>query len=104
LRHNDPVSTGRRQRRRRLIKKLSETTDHSEGNFHFAANASVPPYSPFFPGAYHTAPAASSPSASPRGTSHRCRAKCSRSRRRKRQIVDAFFNAAFECRKTRLSY
>src|SRR5260370_18176648 len=38
----------------RLIKKLSETTEHSEGNFHFAANASVPPYSAFFPGAYHT--------------------------------------------------
>jgi uncharacterized protein (UPF0210 family) len=38
----------------RVIKKLSETTEHSEGNFHFAANASVPPYSPFFPGAYHT--------------------------------------------------
>src|SRR6202023_1519385 len=38
----------------RVIKKLSQTTDHSEGNFHFAANASVPPYSAFFPGAYHT--------------------------------------------------
>jgi uncharacterized protein len=38
----------------RIIKKLSETTDHSEGNFHLAANASVPPYSPFFPAAYHT--------------------------------------------------
>jgi uncharacterized protein len=38
----------------RVIKKLSETTDHSEGNFHFAAIASVPPYSPFFPAAYHT--------------------------------------------------
>src|SRR5580700_200667 len=38
----------------RVIKKLSETTEHSEGNFHFAAIASVPPYSPFFPAAYHT--------------------------------------------------
>ena len=38
----------------RVIKKLSETTVHSEGNFHFAAIASVPPYSPFFPAAYHT--------------------------------------------------
>ena len=38
----------------RVIKKLSETTGHSEGNFHFAANANVPPYAPFFPGAYHT--------------------------------------------------
>ncbi len=38
----------------RVMKKLSETTDHSEGNFHFAASANVPPYSPFFPAAYHT--------------------------------------------------
>jgi uncharacterized protein (UPF0210 family) len=38
----------------RVMKKLSETTEHSEGNFHFAANANVPPYAPFFPGAYHT--------------------------------------------------
>lgn len=38
----------------RVIKKLSEATEHSEGNFHFAAIASVPPYSPFFPAAYHT--------------------------------------------------
>jgi uncharacterized protein len=38
----------------RVIKKLSETTEHSEGNFHFAAIASMPPYSPFFPAAYHT--------------------------------------------------
>jgi hypothetical protein len=37
-----------------VIKKLAESTSHSEGNFHFAALASVPPYSPFFPAAYHT--------------------------------------------------
>lgn len=36
------------------IKGLADTTAHSEGNFHFAAIASVPPYSPFFPAAYHT--------------------------------------------------
>ena len=38
----------------RVMKKLSETTEHSEGNFHFAINANVPPYAAFFPGAYHT--------------------------------------------------
>lgn len=37
-----------------VIKSLADTTPHSEGNFHFAAIASVPPYSPFFPAAYHT--------------------------------------------------
>jgi uncharacterized protein len=38
----------------RSIKGLADTTAHSEGNFHFAAIAGVPPYSPFFPAAYHT--------------------------------------------------
>ena len=38
----------------RVIKKLADTTPHSESNFRFAAIASVPPYSPFFPAAYHT--------------------------------------------------
>jgi uncharacterized protein (UPF0210 family) len=38
----------------RVVKTLSESTPHSEGNFRFAALASVPPYSPFFPAAYHT--------------------------------------------------
>jgi uncharacterized protein len=37
----------------RVIKSLSET-ERSEGNFRFAAIASMPPYSPFFPAAYHT--------------------------------------------------
>jgi len=38
----------------RTVKKLADTTPRSEGNFRFAAIASVPPYSPFFPAAYHT--------------------------------------------------
>ncbi len=38
----------------RVMKQLSEHTPHSEGNFHFAAIANVPAYSPFFPAAYHT--------------------------------------------------
>jgi uncharacterized protein len=37
----------------RVMKKL-ETTEHSQGNFHFAAIAMVPPLTPFFPAAYHT--------------------------------------------------
>jgi uncharacterized protein (UPF0210 family) len=38
----------------RVIKKLADSTPHSEGNFHFAALASVPPNAPFFPAAYLT--------------------------------------------------
>lgn len=37
----------------RVIKKL-EDTQHSQGNFKFAAIALVPPLTPFFPGSYHT--------------------------------------------------
>ncbi|MGC2752839.1 MAG: DUF711 family protein, partial [Candidatus Acidiferrum sp.] len=37
----------------RVMKKL-EDTDHSQGNFRFAAIAMVPPLTPFFPAAYHT--------------------------------------------------
>jgi len=38
----------------RVMKKLEETTEHSQGNFRFAAIAMVPPLTPFFPAAYHT--------------------------------------------------
>jgi len=37
----------------RVMKKLEET-EHSQGNFRFAAIALVPPLTPFFPAAYHT--------------------------------------------------
>lgn len=37
-----------------VIKKLSDGTVHSEGNFRFAAIASVPQATPFFPAAYLT--------------------------------------------------
>jgi uncharacterized protein (UPF0210 family) len=81
----------------RLIKKLSETTDHSEGNFHFAANASVPPYSPFFPGAYHTGAgrqfAIGLASAGLLTTAAQNAPDLAAA---KRQIVDAFYNAAFD--------
>src|SRR3989475_12953847 len=38
----------------RIMKKLEETTEHSQGNFRFATIAMVPPLTPFFPAAYHT--------------------------------------------------
>jgi len=38
----------------RVMKKLENVTDHSQGNFRFAAIAMVPPLTPFFPAAYHT--------------------------------------------------
>ena len=37
----------------RVMKKLEET-EHSQGNFRFAATAMVQPLTPFFPAAYHT--------------------------------------------------
>jgi len=81
----------------RIIKKLSETTAHSEGNFHFAANASVPPYSPFFPGAYHTGSgrqfAIGLASAGLVTTAAQNAPDLTAARR---QIIDAFFNAAFD--------
>jgi len=81
----------------RVIKKLSETTEHSEGNFHFAANASVPPYSPFFPGAYHvgggTQFAIGLASAGLLTTAAQNAPDLIAARR---QIIDAFFTAAFD--------
>ncbi len=38
----------------RLMKKLSETTEHSQGNFRFAATAMVPQLTPFFPASWHS--------------------------------------------------
>jgi uncharacterized protein (UPF0210 family) len=38
----------------RVMKRLEESTLHSQGNFHFAAIAMVPPLTPFFPAAYHS--------------------------------------------------
>jgi len=37
----------------RVMKRLQET-EHSQGNFKFAAIALVPPLTPFYPGSYHT--------------------------------------------------
>jgi uncharacterized protein (UPF0210 family) len=81
----------------RVMKKLSQTTDHSEGNFHFAANASVPPYSPFFPGAYHTGAgrqfAIGLASAGLLTSAAQNAPDLAASRR---QILDAFVSAAFD--------
>jgi uncharacterized protein (UPF0210 family) len=37
-----------------LVKYVSEHSPHSQGTFNFAATAMLKPYSPFFPGSYHT--------------------------------------------------
>ena len=38
----------------RVMKKLENSTPHSQGNFSFSAIAMVPPLTPFYPGSYHT--------------------------------------------------
>jgi uncharacterized protein len=37
-----------------LVKYVSEHSPHSQGNFNFTATAMLNPFSPFFPGSYHT--------------------------------------------------
>jgi hypothetical protein len=37
----------------RLIKTVSERSEHGQGNLNFAAIAMLKPYGPFYPGAYH---------------------------------------------------
>lgn len=81
----------------RVMKKLSESTEHSEGNFRFAANANVPPYAAFFPGAYHTGNgnqfAIGLASAGLVTTAVENAPDLATARRR---IIDAFFSAAFD--------
>src|ERR1700694_1572361 len=38
----------------RVMKKLEESTLHSQGNFSFSAIAMAPPLTPFYPGSHHT--------------------------------------------------
>ena len=49
----DGVRWGAVKAAARVIRKLSETTEHGQGNFHFSALAMVPPLTPFYPGSYH---------------------------------------------------
>ncbi|MGA8154446.1 MAG: DUF711 family protein [Terriglobales bacterium] len=42
------------RRAARLVKYLEDNSPHSRGNFKFAGIAMVAPYTPFFPGSYHT--------------------------------------------------
>ena len=81
----------------RVMKKLSATTDHSEGNFHFAASANVPPYSPFFPAAFHTGGghqfSIGLASAGLLTTAVENAPDLATARRR---IIDTFFNTAFD--------
>ena len=37
-----------------LVKYVSEHSPHSQGTFNFTATAMLRPFSPFFPGSYHT--------------------------------------------------
>ena len=37
-----------------LVRYVSEHSPHSQGTFNFTATAMLAPYSPFFPGSYHT--------------------------------------------------
>jgi uncharacterized protein len=37
-----------------LVRYVSEHSSHSQGNFNFTATAMLAPYSPFFPGSYHS--------------------------------------------------
>ena len=37
-----------------VMKRLADTTEHSQGNFNFSAIALVPPLTPFYPGSYHS--------------------------------------------------
>jgi len=39
-----------------LVKYVSEHSAHSQGTFNFTASAMLKPYTPFFPGSYHTGP------------------------------------------------
>ena len=81
----------------RVMRKLSTSTEHSEGNFRFAASANVPPYSPFFPAAYHNGSghqfAVGLASAGLVATAAENAPDLATARR---QIIDTFFNVAFD--------
>jgi uncharacterized protein len=81
----------------RVMKKLSANTDHSEGNFRFAANANVPPYSPFFPAAYHTGSGHQfSIGLASAGLVATAAENAPDLAAARRQIIDTFFNTAFD--------
>jgi uncharacterized protein (UPF0210 family) len=81
----------------RVVKQLSLKTPQSEGNFHFAAIANVPPGSPFFPAAYDTGgghrfavalESATTVAAAFNGATDYANAK--------RRLVDMYFEQAFD--------
>jgi len=81
----------------RVMKKLSETTEHSEGNFRFAANANVPPYAAFFPGSYHTGSGHQfSIGLASAGLVTTAADNAPDLATARRRIIDTFFNAAFD--------
>ena len=87
----------------RVMKKLSDTTEHSEGNFRFAANANVPPYAAFFPGAYHSGFGHQfSIGLASAGLLTTAAEKAPDQATARRQIIDAFYTAAFDVEDTAL--
>lgn len=51
--NSDGVHWGAVRAAARVMRKLSQTTEHGQGNFNFSALAMVPPLTPFYPGSYH---------------------------------------------------
>jgi uncharacterized protein len=81
----------------RVMKKLSTSTERSEGNFRFAANANVPPYSPFFPAAYHTGSGHQfSVGLASAGLVATAAENAPDLATARRQIIDTLFNVAFD--------
>ncbi len=81
----------------RVMKKLSTSTEHSEGNFRFAASANVPPYSPFFPAAYHAGSGHQfSVGLASAGLVAMAAENAPDLATARRQIIDTFFNVAFD--------
>jgi uncharacterized protein len=81
----------------RVMKKLSTSTEHSEGNFRFAASANVPPYSPFFPAAYHAGSGHQfSVGLASAGLVAMAAENAPDLATARRQIIDTFFNVSFD--------
>ena len=87
----------------RVMKKLSDTTAHSEGNFRFAVNANVPPYAAFFPGAYHSGFGHQfSIGLASAGLLTTAAENAPDQATARRQIIDAFYTVAFDVEDTAL--
>jgi uncharacterized protein (UPF0210 family) len=87
----------------RVMKKLSDTTARSEGNFRFAVNANVPPYAAFFPGAYHSGFGHQfSIGLASAGLLTTAAENAPDQSTARRQMIDAFYTVAFDVEDTAL--